>query len=115
VQHIMTKIGPLFADRDGGYTRIIRLGKHRLGDGSDLVLLQLVGVEDGPTVGGGTSGRRRQADRRTAYAAKLRKDAPATDAAAEETATAVEEPPVEAEPDAETPETEAETEEKTDA
>ena len=102
VQHIMTKIGPLFAGRDGGYTRIVRLGKHRLGDGSDLVLLQLVGAEDGPTVGGGTSGRRRQADRRTAYAAKLRKGAPATDEAAQETATAVEEPPpTEAEPEKE--------------
>jgi large subunit ribosomal protein L17 len=112
VQHIMTKIGPLFADRDGGYTRIVRLGKHRLGDGSDLVLLQLVGVEEGPTVGGGTSGRRRQADRRTAFAAKLRK-VPPKDAASEETATAVEEPPVEAEPVAETPETEAAAEEKT--
>jgi len=111
VQHIMAKIGPLFADRDGGYTRIVKLGKHRLGDGSDLVLLQLVGVEDGPTVGGGTSGRRRQADRRTAYAARLRKGPPATDAAAPETATAVEEPP--AEPETE-PQLEAETEQKTD-
>ena len=100
VQHIMAKIGPLFTDRDGGYTRIVKLGKHRLGDGSDLVLLQLVGIEDGPTVGGGTSGRRRQADRRTAYAAKLRKDAPEKDEAAPETATAVEEAPAEAEPEA---------------
>jgi large subunit ribosomal protein L17 len=84
VQHIMTKIGPMFADRDGGYTRIVRAGRHRLGDGADLVLLQLVGVEEGPEVGGGTSGRRRQADRRTTYAAKLRKDAaPKAEAEAE--------------------------------
>jgi len=119
VQHIMTKIGPLFADRDGGYTRIIKAGRHRLGDGADLVLLQLVGVEEGAEVGGGTSGRRRQADRRTVYAAKLRKDAAAKQAAAEKAAeaekaaTAVEEPP-EAEPDAETPETEADPEAKAD-
>ncbi|MHC4217171.1 MAG: 50S ribosomal protein L17 [Planctomycetota bacterium] len=86
VQHIMTKIGPMFADRDGGYTRIVRTGRHRLGDGTDLVVLQFVGVEEGPEVGGGTSGRRRQADRRTAYAAKLRKD------------TAAKEPKAEAEP-----------------
>jgi large subunit ribosomal protein L17 len=116
VQHIMTKIGPMFADRDGGYTRIVRLGKHRLGDGSDLVLLQLVGVEDGPTVGGGTSGRRRQADRRAAYAAKLRKDAAPKDTApkdepSEETATAVEEPPAEPEAEAQTPGTEQKTDE----
>ncbi len=73
VQHIMTKVAPMFADRAGGYTRIVKLGEHRLGDGADLVLLQLTGIEEGPQVGGGTSGRRRQADRRTAYAARLRK------------------------------------------
>lgn len=73
VQHIMTKVAPLFNDRDGGYTRIIKLGRHRLGDGTDLVLLQLVGREEGPELSGGVSGRRRQADRRTAFAAQLRK------------------------------------------
>jgi large subunit ribosomal protein L17 len=94
VQHIMTTIAPRFADRDGGYTRIVKLGRHRLGDGADLVLLQLVGVEEGPELGGGTSGRRRQADRRAAYAAKRRKDA-----AAKATAAEVEEPPAEADPE----------------
>jgi large subunit ribosomal protein L17 len=73
VQHIMTTVAPMFSDRDGGYTRIVKLGKNRLGDGTDLVLLQLVGREEGPELSGGTSGRRRQADRRTAFAAKLRK------------------------------------------
>ncbi len=37
----------------GGYTRVVKLGKHRLGDGTDLVSSQLVGREDGPQVGGG--------------------------------------------------------------
>ena len=73
VQHILTKVAPLFADRDGGYTRIVKLSTHRLGDGADLVLLQLVGREEGPQIGGGRSRRREQADRRTAYYAKLRK------------------------------------------
>ncbi len=81
VEHIMSKIGPMFADRDGGYTRIVRLGRHRLGDAAELVLLQLVGREDGPQVSGGVSGRCRQADRRTAFAARLRK-APAEEAKA---------------------------------
>jgi len=94
VQHIMTVIGPMFADRNGGYTRIVKLGEHRLGDGADLVLLQLVGREEGPEIGGGRSRRREQADNRTAYAAKLRKGAatagaPASDDAA---ATAIAEP-----------------------
>jgi len=95
VQHVMTKIAPMFADRDGGYTRIIKTGRHRLGDGTDLVLLQLVGQEEGPEIGGGTSRRREQADNRTAFAAKLRKaNEPAKKEAAPEadTATAVAEP-----------------------
>jgi large subunit ribosomal protein L17 len=73
VQHIMTKIAPMFADRDGGYTRIVKLGHHRQGDAAPMVLLQLVGKEEGPELGGGTSRRRAQADKRTAFAAKLRK------------------------------------------
>ena len=39
-------------------------------------MLQLVGEEEGPQIGGGTSTRRKQADRRTAYAASLRKGEP---------------------------------------
>lgn len=73
VQHIMKNVAPLFADRDGGYTRIIKLGQRRLGDATDLVMLQLVGKEDGPELGGGVSARRARADKRTAFAAKLRK------------------------------------------
>jgi len=38
-------IGPRFADRAGGYTRIIRLGP-REGDGAELVLLELVVREE---------------------------------------------------------------------
>ena len=71
VQHILTVIGPKFADRDGGYTRIIKIGKHRLGDGTDLVVLQLVGEEEGPQIGGGDSRRRTQKQRRRDFAAKV--------------------------------------------
>ena len=71
VQHIMTVIGPKFVERDGGYTRIIKIGKHRLGDGTDLVILQLVGEEEGPQIGGGDSRRRTQKQRRRDFAAKV--------------------------------------------
>jgi large subunit ribosomal protein L17 len=87
IQHVLTKIAPMFEDRDGGYTRIIRTGRHRLGDAADIVILQLVGREEGPEIGGGVSGRRQQADRRTAFAARIRKGA-----AAASTPTAVAEP-----------------------
>ena len=74
IQHLFTKVAPMFKDRPGGYTRIVKLDKHRLGDGTDLVLLQLVGKEDGSQVSGRKSTRRATADKRTAYAAKVRKD-----------------------------------------
>ncbi|MFO0833131.1 MAG: 50S ribosomal protein L17 [Phycisphaerales bacterium] len=74
VKHIFDHVAPRFADRAGGYTRIVKLGKHRIGDGTELCLLQFVGNEDGPEIGGKPSTRRRKADKRTAYAAKLRKE-----------------------------------------
>ena len=105
VQHIMTKVAPRFADRDGGYTRIIKLGKHRLGDGTDLVLLQLVGEEEGPQLSGGGSGRRQQADKRTAFAAKLRKAAGADEAPAAVAEAPAEDAPAEPEAAADTADT----------
>jgi len=71
VQHIMSVIGPKFADRDGGYTRIVKIGKRRLGDGTDLCVLQLVGEEEGPQLGSGDSRRRTQKQRRRDFAAKV--------------------------------------------
>lgn len=44
---LFSEIGPRFLDRPGGYTRIIKLAKRRLGDNGRLVLLQLVGKEEG--------------------------------------------------------------------
>lgn len=85
VKHIFDHVAPRFRDRPGGYTRIIKLGRHRLGDGGELCVLQFVGAEEGPEIGGKPSTRRRQADRRTAYAAKLRKEKPAAAGATENT------------------------------
>ncbi len=82
VKHIFENVAPRFSDRPGGYTRIVKLGYRRLGDATPLCVIQFVGNEDGPEIGGKPSGRRRQADRRTAFAAKVRKAAPAAAAAA---------------------------------
>ncbi|MBS0198598.1 MAG: 50S ribosomal protein L17 [Planctomycetes bacterium] len=73
VKHIFDRVAPKFADRNGGYTRIVKLGKWRIGDASELALLQLCGNEEGAEIGGQPSTRRRIADKRTAYAAQLRK------------------------------------------
>jgi large subunit ribosomal protein L17 len=43
---LFSEIGPRYLDRPGGYTRIIKLSKRRLGDNGELCLLQLVGKED---------------------------------------------------------------------
>jgi large subunit ribosomal protein L17 len=84
VQHIMSVVGPKFADRDGGYTRIVKIGKRRLGDGTDLCVLQLVGEEEGPQLGGGDSRRRTQKQRRRDFAAKVLVATAVTDEPAEE-------------------------------
>lgn len=41
VKELVTNIAPLFKNRTGGYTRIIRLSKFRKGDNAELVLLEL--------------------------------------------------------------------------
>ncbi len=103
VKHLFEDIAPKYADREGGYTRIIKLAKHRIGDGADLCVLQLVGSEEGPQVAGQFSRRREQANKRMERAAALRKGGKSQgakpEAAAEQapeessdTATAVAEP-----------------------
>ena len=49
VQKLFEDIAPSFADRQGGYTRIIKLSDYRIGDGGSLVLLQLLTEESRPT------------------------------------------------------------------
>ncbi|HUN81714.1 MAG TPA: 50S ribosomal protein L17 [Phycisphaerae bacterium] len=42
---LINDVAPKYKDRTGGYTRIIRLAKRRIGDSTDLAILQLVGSE----------------------------------------------------------------------
>jgi len=41
VKKLFDEIAPRFAERPGGYTRIVRLGR-RLGDGAEMVVLELI-------------------------------------------------------------------------
>ncbi|TYB92337.1 MAG: 50S ribosomal protein L17 [Kosmotoga sp.] len=45
VKRICDEIGTRYVDRNGGYTRIVKLGKRR-GDATELSILQLVKPED---------------------------------------------------------------------
>lgn len=44
VKTLFDEIAPKFADRNGGYTRVLKLGR-RQGDGAELSVLELVGFE----------------------------------------------------------------------
>jgi large subunit ribosomal protein L17 len=43
-KNVFDTIAPRFADRNGGYSRIIKLG-NRKGDGADLAIIELLGSE----------------------------------------------------------------------
>ncbi|AQQ72030.1 50S ribosomal protein L17 [Limihaloglobus sulfuriphilus] len=95
---LFSEIGPKYLDRPGGYTRIIKLSKRRIGDASPLCLLQL--VEAG-------SGKEEKTPKKKAKPAAAPK---AEKAAAEEAPAQSQEPATEAE---QAPEPEAAEEKKT--
>jgi large subunit ribosomal protein L17 len=86
VQKLFDEVAPKYADRDGGYTRIIKLSDRRIGDAGKQVILQL--VEEATT---GEGDEPQKASRRRKRAAKRLEAAGGSEAA-----TAVEEEPAEA-------------------
>lgn len=48
VHHLIQSVAPQYADRPGGYTRIIKLPRRRIGDNTVRAILQLVGKEQDP-------------------------------------------------------------------
>jgi len=77
VQKLFDDIAPKFADRQGGYTRIIKLSDYRIGDGGSLVLLQLLTEESAPTGTARRSAglRRKRNERKHQFAARALKGA----------------------------------------
>lgn len=43
VAKLFDELGPRYAERNGGYTRVVRLSGHRIGDGGSKAILELVG------------------------------------------------------------------------
>ena len=46
VRILFAEVAPRFVDRNGGYTRVLRLAKPRLGDAGTRAILEFVGVRD---------------------------------------------------------------------
>ena len=72
VHRLIETVAPAFDDRNGGYTRIIKLGTGRAGDNSPKAILQLLGRESTPgsVMRSGKTARRKRADSRYVAAAR---------------------------------------------
>ena len=77
VQKLFSEIAPKFADRAGGYTRIIKTARHRIGDGGDIVVLELAHEAAPPkgTIRRSAGLRRKRNERRHQFASRVRKGA----------------------------------------
>jgi large subunit ribosomal protein L17 len=72
VQKLFTDIAPKFKERPGGYTRIIKTAKYRIGDAGTIVLLQLLSEEATPkgTARRSAGLRRKRNERRHQFASR---------------------------------------------
>lgn len=85
VQKLFSEIAPKFADRKGGYSRIVKLADYRIGDAGSLVILQLLLEESKPTgtIRKAAGLRRKRSEKKRAFASKVaKKDQPKAEAAA---------------------------------
>ncbi len=75
IQKLFNDIAPAFTDRQGGYTRIIKTAKHRIGDGGSIVSLQLLTVDAAPkgTARRSAGLRRKRNERKHQFAGKVLK------------------------------------------
>lgn len=72
---LIENVAKRYEERPGGYTRVILLPDRRIGDHSQLAILQLVGDEESPGTlsRGAKTSRKKRADGRYALAIKLSK------------------------------------------
>ena len=80
VQKLFADIAPKFADRRGGYTRVIKTADFRIGDGGDIVILSLADETVAPTGTARRSAglRRKRNERKHQFANRVLKASKAT-------------------------------------
>lgn len=102
VHRLINTVAPRYLDRPGGYTRIIKLARPRIGDNGARAILQLVGEEEppGPVSKPKKTVRQKRVERRYAAAARAAKGTASRPSAKE----AAPEPQPEPSPEGTTPE-----------
>jgi large subunit ribosomal protein L17 len=95
VQKLFKDVAPQFLDRDGGYTRIIKLADYRIGDGGSLVILQLLNQESKPSGSARRSAglRRKRNERKHQFSSRILKKSKTEDSTPAEAAPAAEATP----------------------
>ena len=73
IQRLFVEIAPKFKGRVGGYTRIIKTSDFRIGDGGDIVILQLITEQSAPkgTIRRSAGLRKKRTDKKKAFASKV--------------------------------------------
>ena len=93
VSELFTEVGPKVSSREGGYTRIIRVG-NRLGDNADMCMIELVDFNE--LYGNESKSKRKRSRRSRRGGGAAAAAAPAAEAAAEVVEEVVEAPAAEA-------------------
>ena len=105
VHRLINTVAPRYLQRPGGYTRVIKLARPRVGDNGEQAILQLVGEEQkpGPVSKPKKTTRQKRVERRYAAAARAAKGAPARQPAKDTAPEPEPEPTPQAEPQAAEP------------
>jgi len=83
VRELFEEIAPKYADRNGGYTRVVKIG-HRSGDNAAMAIFELVGYEGVQAAKIEKKRQQREAKSRQAEKEKAEKAAPESQAPEEE-------------------------------